>query len=137
MAKITIIREDGRVGVDGEFRPVDLSDMAAGIHAVQYDDVTGRGEVEFTDNRPNQPIKGQNGFAQFDKYRRRWHDNAPEPPEPPDPRLARRARLKQQAVEVAVEKLAPGLMEDIDNDRITDERALRNSTKWRVPGASQ
>lgn len=45
--RITIIADDGLVGIDGEFRKVDLSDLDPAIHAVQFDTVAGAGHVEF------------------------------------------------------------------------------------------
>ena len=45
--KVTIIREDGRVVVDGVARRVDLSDLHP-CHAVHWDSARGTGKVEFT-----------------------------------------------------------------------------------------
>lgn len=38
---------DGIVGVDGVFRKVDLSDLDPAVHAVQFDDIEGRGHIEY------------------------------------------------------------------------------------------
>lgn len=45
--KVTIIQDDGRVGVDGDFREVDVSELAGEIRAVHFDTVLGVGMVEF------------------------------------------------------------------------------------------
>lgn len=45
--RITILPPDGNMGIDGEFYPVDLSDIDPAIHAVQWDDAAGEGHVEF------------------------------------------------------------------------------------------
>jgi hypothetical protein len=45
--RITIIREDGVVGVDRVFRQVDLSGLDPSIHAIQYDTANGAGEIEY------------------------------------------------------------------------------------------
>ncbi len=61
MARVTIIVEDGVVGVDGEFKTVDLSSMREGIRAVQW--YGGHGEIEWDDGSPNQKI------SSFDEFR--------------------------------------------------------------------
>jgi hypothetical protein len=45
--KLTIVRADGVVGVDGVFLKIDLSDQPANLHAVQWDGESGH--VEWTD----------------------------------------------------------------------------------------
>jgi hypothetical protein len=44
--RITIIRDDGVVGVAGIFRPVDLSALPAGIRAVQWNGTSGHIEYD-------------------------------------------------------------------------------------------
>ena len=71
--KITIIPADGVVGIDGEFRNVDLSGIDDTVHAVQYDTGTNTGYVEFIGaSKPNMGI----GKAKFDKlfypYIQKW-----------------------------------------------------------------
>lgn len=74
--KITIIQDDGVVGVDGLFRQVDLTDLDENIHAVQFDSSTNTGHVEF-DNElvprmPNMRL-GRTKFNQlFNRYVQRW-----------------------------------------------------------------
>lgn len=48
--KITIVQDDGVVGVDGVFRKVDVSELAGEIHAIQFDTVLGLGHIEFDDS---------------------------------------------------------------------------------------
>jgi len=45
--RITIIQQDGLVGVGGVFRHVDLSGLDPSIHAIQYDTAKGAGEIEY------------------------------------------------------------------------------------------
>jgi len=45
--KLTIIPSDGVVGVDGVFRSVSMAGIDTAIHAVQFDDATSTGEIEF------------------------------------------------------------------------------------------
>ncbi len=71
--KVTIIAADGIVGVNGVFRAVDLSDIDASVHAVQFDTASNTGHVEFAGaSKPNLGI----GKAKFDKlfykYVQRW-----------------------------------------------------------------
>jgi hypothetical protein len=43
--RITIIKDDNTVGIDGEFHTVDCSTLPADFHALQWSGV--RGEVEY------------------------------------------------------------------------------------------
>lgn len=73
--KITIIQADGLVGVDGVFRAVDLADLDADIHAVQFDTSRGAGHIEYDPEaqarKPNRPI-GATAFRPYQKYVTRW-----------------------------------------------------------------
>jgi hypothetical protein len=71
MSKITIIPIDGVTGVDGVFHQIDLTDIGADIHAIQFDDVSGSGHIEFNDGKKNQSI-GKAAFKPFEKYVNRW-----------------------------------------------------------------
>ena len=51
MAKVTIVKPDNKVIVDGVDRTVDCSGEAANLHAVQWDGSAG--EVEYNDGTPN------------------------------------------------------------------------------------
>lgn len=72
MSKITIIPADSVIGVDGVFQTVDLTDIDAEIHAVQFDTGTGAGHIEYVGHtQPNKPI-GKTAFRPFEKYITRW-----------------------------------------------------------------
>ena len=73
--RVTIIADDGKVGVDGVFRGVDLSTLDANIHAVQWDGVVGH--IEFKDRRPEQRIADISAFQSFIDA---WTAAAPPPP---------------------------------------------------------
>lgn len=45
--RITIIQDDGIVGVNGVFRPVDLGDLDPQIKVIQFDTVRGSGHIEY------------------------------------------------------------------------------------------
>jgi len=51
MPKVTIVKPDNKVIVDGVDRTVDCSGEAANLHAVQWDGSSG--EVEYNDGSPN------------------------------------------------------------------------------------
>ena len=51
MPKVTIVKSDNKVIVDGVDRTVDCSGQAANLHAVQWDGSAG--EVEYNDGTPN------------------------------------------------------------------------------------
>jgi hypothetical protein len=44
--RVTVIKEDGVIGVDGVYRDVDLSEMAPAIRVVQWNDAAGHIEYE-------------------------------------------------------------------------------------------
>jgi hypothetical protein len=75
MAKITIIADDGVVGVDGVFRAVDLSALDPNIHAVQWDGA--KGHVEFKDHSPATKLSD---ISQYQAFIDAWAAAAPLPP---------------------------------------------------------
>ncbi len=79
--RVTIIADDGKVGVDGVFRSVNLSALDANIHAVQWDGTVGH--IEFKDRSPNEVI---DDFAAFQSFVAAWTAAAPPPPPPSPPK---------------------------------------------------
>lgn len=75
MATVTIIADDGVVGVDGVFRSVDLGGLDPDIHAVQWDGAVG--EIEYRDGRPPAAISD---FASFQPFVDLWTAAAPPAP---------------------------------------------------------
>ncbi len=73
--RVTIIADDGKVGVDGVFRAVDLSTLDANIHAVQWGGASGH--IEFRDRSPEQRIADISAFQSFIDA---WTAAAPPPP---------------------------------------------------------
>lgn len=59
--KLTIIVPDGMIGIDGEFRAVDLSSLATNIRAIQWNGI--KGHIEFNDETPNQTIETIDAFT--------------------------------------------------------------------------
>ena len=90
MSKVTIIADDGKVGVDGVFRQVSLAGLDPDIHAVQWDGTAGEIEYRRGTNKANEIITQFNQFAAFET---RWF--AAEPPAPPPP-LTRGDRIDGQ-----------------------------------------
>lgn len=76
MPRITIIADDGVVGVDGEFREVDLADLDPDIHAVQWDGA--KGHIEF--RTKGKLAKEVTSITPFQKYIDRWNAVPPSPP---------------------------------------------------------
>ena len=72
--RVTIIRDDSLVGIDGQFRQVDLSGLPDGIRAVQWNG-TG-GHVEY-DEAPNTALPHITGFQLFIE---RWEAAVPQVP---------------------------------------------------------
>lgn len=60
--RLTIIRDDGVVGIDGKFRKVDLSSLPSSIRAVQWNG--GTGHVEY-DDMSNAEISSITSFQIF------------------------------------------------------------------------
>jgi hypothetical protein len=50
MQKVTIIRVDGNVIVDGESHPVDCSTLPAYVHAIQWSEIRKQGWIEFVND---------------------------------------------------------------------------------------
>lgn len=73
--RVTIIREDGIVGVNGLFRLVDLSTLPGGIRAVQWNGANGHVEYDEAANTRLETI------ADFQWFIDRWSDAA-QPPAP-------------------------------------------------------
>lgn len=72
--RVTIVADDGLVGVDGVFRAVDLSTLDGNIHAVQWDG--GAGHIEHKDRSPAQKITD---FSAFRSFIDAWTAAAPPP----------------------------------------------------------
>jgi hypothetical protein len=89
--QMTIIRDDGVVGVNGIFRLVDLSTLPKDIRAMQWNGASGH--VEYTDSTrvANTPLTT---IADFQPFIDRWIAAAPQPPMP-----AGAAELKAAALD--------------------------------------
>jgi len=101
--RLTIIPSDGVVGVDGVFRSVSMAGVDPAIHAVQFDDATGEGEIERKGRGAvATPITDR---APFQVFVDRWTAAAPPVVVPPtqaelDDRVARAqlTRLDAQSI---------------------------------------
>jgi hypothetical protein len=80
--RVTVIKDDGVVGVDGVFRTVDLSAMPDGVRVMQWDGDTGHSEY-YDDQTANTALDTISGIQAFIDL---W--NAAAPPAPPAPTSA-------------------------------------------------
>lgn len=126
--RVTIIKDDGIVGVGGVFRKIDLSSLAPEIRAVQWDGV--RGHIEYYDeDAPNYAISDISEFqGLIDLY-----NTPPEPTPAPAPsvpshitmRQARRALLQSGYLSQVV-ALIDSMPEDARIDWEFSSVVLRN-----------
>lgn len=106
--RVTIIRDDGIVGVDGVFRPVDLSSLPADIRAVQWNGASGHVEYSEAANTLLETI------ADFQPCIDRWIAAVPPPPAPPTGAEMKAAALDRidAAYGAAVAAMTAGYPED-------------------------
>ena len=84
--KITIIPADNLVGVDGEFRTVNLRSLVGTIHAVHFDTMLGKGEVE-SYMGGKAPVEGNiTDFSSYQPCLDAWIAAVPPPPSAPPPK---------------------------------------------------
>ena|SRR5687768_1655286 len=103
--RVTVIRDDNVIGVDGAFRNADLSGMPADVRAIQWNGTEGH--IEYADGRPNKPIASEDAV---EPYVALWNTVAPPPAPEPTPeqrRLAAHMRINA-AYEGAVAQLVAG-----------------------------
>lgn len=102
--KITIVQEDGIVGVDGAFFKVDLAELDQKIHAIQFDTVMGAGHIEYDDILvPRLENAVLTDFSPYAVYLTRWQAAAaPKPPPPTVPVDAAALRARDLARKRAV-----------------------------------
>jgi len=106
--RITIVRDDSVVGVDGIFRHIDLSAMPAAIRAVQWNGVNGH--IEY-DDMANSPL---DSIADFQQFVDAWRAAAPQPAAPatpPEPKTAALNRINN-AYQAAIAAMTAGYPED-------------------------
>src|SRR5690242_19654221 len=106
--RITIVRDDSVVGVDGIFRRIDLSAMPAGIRAVQWNGVNGH--IEY-DDMANGPL---NNIADFQQFIDAWRAAAPQPAAPATPSEPKTATLNRinSAYQAAIAAMTSGYPKD-------------------------
>lgn len=61
--KVTIVADDSLVGVDEEFKIIDLSTLNANIHAVQWNETAGH--IEYKDYSSNLSITDISPYQSF------------------------------------------------------------------------
>lgn len=77
--RLTIIKPDSAVYIDGDARIVDLSTMAANIHAVQWSDDANKGWIEFAQDPFGPPVPNEDitSRAPYQPYIDEWYAAAP------------------------------------------------------------
>jgi len=106
--RITIVRDDNMVGVDGIFRRNDLSAMPAGVRAVQWNGLSGHIEYDDASNMPLQDI------SDFQVFIDRWEAAAPQPPAPVPPSEPKTAAFNRinAAYQAAIAAMNAGYPKD-------------------------
>jgi hypothetical protein len=95
--RVTIIQKDGLVGINGDFRKVDLSDLDTAIHAVQFDTAKGKGHIEYdADLSPRRENKPITEFGDYSVYINRWSALTPPPPTLEQIKQRAHAKLNQE-----------------------------------------
>lgn len=106
--RLTIIRDDATIGIDGVWRNVDMSSLDPDIRAVQWNNDSGH--LEF-DEGPNVDLTD---IAEFQPLIDLWTAAAPPAPEPPtsaEMKAAAHARINA-AYAIAVNTLTAGYPEN-------------------------
>ena len=91
--RVTIIKDDGVVGVDGVFRTVDLSTLDPTIHAVQWNGSVGY--IEFSDEKP--PLNF-GSIANYQFFIDLWIAAAPSPPTLAELKKAKISAFRSEAI---------------------------------------
>ena len=81
MPRITIVPSDGIMGIDGDFKKIDLSNIDSNIHAVQWNGISGL--VEHVDKSRQRVLENMDEFQEFIDL---WNA-VPIPPIPTPPTL--------------------------------------------------
>jgi hypothetical protein len=106
--RVTIIRDDGVVGVDGVFRRVDLSALPERIRALQWNGVSGHIEYDEGANKALYDI------AAFQPLVELWNAATPQPSPPRSAQEMKAAALARvdRAYEAAVKEMTSDYPED-------------------------
>ncbi|SFN73345.1 hypothetical protein [Nitrosospira briensis] len=94
--EVTVIRDDGVVGIDGIFRRVDLTALPAGIRAIQWNG--SNGHIEY-DEAPNTAL---DNVATFQPFIDLWIAAAPQPPTSSTPAIQPTASQMKAAALVRI-----------------------------------
>lgn len=111
--RVTIIRDDGVVGVNGVFRSVDLSTMPEGVRVMQWEDTEGHSEY-YDVETANTVIDTIGAIQDFIDL---W--TAAAPPAPPPPTALERIAAAQARISVAYENKVDELIAGYPQDEIS------------------
>jgi hypothetical protein len=130
--RVTIIRDDGLVGIGGMFRTVDLSALPPGIRVVQWDGQ--RGHVEH-DESANTQLDNVEDFQSFIELWKAAVSQHPTPPTAMGPKQEALARI-DAAYRDAVSALKAGYPDDETRSwpmQETEARAWRQNPDTATP----
>lgn len=133
--KITIVRDDNYVIINGEGRTVDLSSLPANIHAIQWD--SNEGEIEYGKKVP--------GLEKFNRNERitdispwqsiidAWNAAAPPPPPHPPPPLTVDEIIDSQ---LSNDKLIKAIVEVLAEHEGITKQAMIAKLKQKAKGVT-
>lgn len=73
MKRLTIVKEDNIVGIDGVFYNVDCTSLPSNFHALQWYADYNQGEIEWND-RPKPPNTVITDLGSYSAYIQKWND---------------------------------------------------------------
>lgn len=109
--RITIIRDDGVVGVNGTFRKVDVSDLPAGVRALQWSGTEGH--LEYDDASNSELLS----ITPFQVFIDRW--TAAAPPVPSTPTAQQRIAATHARINAAYEASVAGLISGYPQNEVS------------------
>lgn len=134
--RLVIIREDGFVSINGRGLTIDLADMPADLHAVQW--YGAEGHVERI-GQMNQPI---NTLGDFITWIERWQArsaelDAPPPPPTPEQILAAKKAERQAIVDAVVVTVSSGKVFDGNEEAQSRmSRAIQTAEIANIPSTT-
>jgi hypothetical protein len=89
MQKMTIVKPDNLVYIDGVHREVDCSDLPENLHAIVWYEDMSYGEIQWAhwpnkENWPDRPLNTEiNALGEYYRFVERWNAAAPPPENDP------------------------------------------------------
>lgn len=128
--KLTIDVPDSLVGINNEFRNIDLATLDPNIRAVQWDGA--KGHIEFNDNKANSTI---DSIDMFSVVIAAWNALTPAPLPPPLPLTIEQIRAQLHSLSPAQVRLVLnqfGLLTQVETAIAAGSRELQIEWEFRV-----